>query len=157
VTDRAYLDGLRLLARRELSTAQLRDRLTRRAVHTEEDIDAAVERLTAERALDDARTAAAIARTATAIRRLGPRRVRRAIQAAGISEDLSETAVRSVFEDVDREALIEATLDRRLASQEGPIDDRTAARLYRHLLSQGHDADLVARAIRARRQRHGRG
>jgi regulatory protein len=150
------VDGLRLLARRELSTAQLRDRLTRRAQYAPEDIEAAVDRLTAERALDDARTAAAIARTATAIKRLGPRRVRRAIQAAGISEDLVETAVDSVFEEVDREALIEATLDRRLGPHQGPIDDRTAARLYRHLLSRGHDADLVSRALRARRQRHGR-
>ncbi|HEY6508572.1 MAG TPA: RecX family transcriptional regulator [Vicinamibacterales bacterium] len=157
MADRAYLDGLRLLARRELSTTQLRERLTRRARHAPEDIDAAIERLTAERALDDARTAAAIARTATAVRRLGPRRVRRAIQSAGISEDLAETAVRSVFAEVDREALIETTLDRRLTSHEGPIDDRTAARLYRHLLSQGHDPDLVARLLRARRQQHGRG
>ncbi len=155
MADRAYLDGLRLLARRELSRAQLRQRLIRRE-HTPEDIEAALERLKSERALDDARTATAIARTATAIKRLGPRRVRRAIQSAGISEDLAETAMRSVFDDIDLEALIEATLDRRLASQEGPIDDRTAARLYRHLLAQGHDADLVARALRARR-RHARG
>jgi len=155
LADHAYLDGLRLLARRELSQAQLRERLTRRA-HPPEDIEAALERLKAERALDDARTAAAIARTATAVKRLGPRRVRRAIQAAGIAEDLAESALRSAFEDVDLASLIEATLDRRLASQEGPIDDRTAARLYRHLLSQGHDADLVARALRNRR-RHARG
>jgi regulatory protein len=151
LADRAYLDGLRLLARRELSQAQLRERLTRRA-HSPDDIEAALERLKSERALDDARTATAIARTATAVRRLGPRRVRRAIQSAGIAEDVAETAVRSVFEEID----LEATLDRRLASQEGPIDDRTAARLYRHLLSQGHDADLAARALRARR-RHARG
>lgn len=155
MADRAYLDGLRLLGRRELSQAQLRQRLTRRA-HTPEDIEAAVERLKAERALDDARTAGAIARTATAVKRLGPRRVRRAIQSAGISEDLAEAALHSAFEAIDLEALIETTLDRRLASQQGPIDDRTAARLYRHLLSQGHDADLVARALRARRSRHGR-
>ena len=150
------MDGLRLLARRELSTAQLRDRLTRRAQHAPEDIEAAVERLTAERALDDARTASAIARTATAIKRLGPRRVRRAIQSAGISEDLVARAMDAVFAEVDREALIEATIDRRLGAQPGPIDDRTAARLYRHLLSRGHDADLVARALRVRRSRHGR-
>ena len=149
--DRAYLDGLRLLARRELSESQVRDRLARRA-HPAEDIDAAVARLKSERALDDARTAAAIARTASSVRRLGPRRVRRAIEATGIDSELAEAAVQSAFEAVDAATLIEAALERRLPSHHGPVDDRTAARLYRHLLARGHDPDLVGRALRARRR-----
>jgi regulatory protein len=147
----AYLYGLRLLARRELSEAQLRTRLARRA-HPPEDIDAALARLRAEGSLDDGRTASAIASTAINVRRLGPRRVRRAVEAAGVSADVAERAVREALEGVDTAANVEAALDRGLHTHRGPIDDRTAARLYRRLISRGHDPELVGRALSARRR-----
>ena len=51
----AYVTALRLLARRELSEAQVRARLARREFESDE-IDAAVARLQEERALDDPAT-----------------------------------------------------------------------------------------------------
>ena len=57
----AYVAGLKMLARRELSEAQLRLRLARRAF-APADIDDAVQRLRRERALDDRRVALACAR-----------------------------------------------------------------------------------------------
>ena len=147
----AYLDGLRLLARRELSEAQLRARLARRA-HSDDEVNGAVARLRAEGALDDTRTAAAIARTAVRVGRYGPRRVRRAVEAAGIPADVAERALREVLESVDSAAAVEAALDRGLRGHEGPIDDRTAARLYRRLLAHGHEPDLVSRALQTRRR-----
>ena len=66
----AYADALKLLARRELSEAQVRQRLARKG-HTEPDIDQAVARLVADRSIDDARVAEAIARTETAVRKRG--------------------------------------------------------------------------------------
>ena len=71
-----YLDALKMLARRELSEAQVRQRLARRG-HDPESIDAAVARLKGERAIDDARVAEAIARTETAAKRRGRLRVSR--------------------------------------------------------------------------------
>ena len=49
----AYLAGLTMLARRELSEAQVRQRLLRKK-HSPEAIDAAITRLKSERAIDDA-------------------------------------------------------------------------------------------------------
>ncbi len=151
MAERAYLDGLRLLARRELSESQVRTRLARKA-HEPIDIEAAVARLRREGALDDARTAAAIARTRVAVKRFGPRRVRRDIEAAGIAADLASAAVQAVFEGADPAEVLDEALTRRLGSADLPIDDRTAARLYRRLVAHGHDPDLVARAIRSRRR-----
>jgi len=54
--NRAYLDALRMLARRELSEAQIRQRLARRE-HEPDLIDEAAARLKEERALDDVRVA----------------------------------------------------------------------------------------------------
>ena len=147
----AYLEGLRLLARRELSEAQLRTRLTRRA-HSAHDVDAALARLRTDGALDDRRTAAAIARTAVGVRRFGPRRVRRAVEAAGISSEVADQAVRDALEGVNAAASVEAALDRGLRTHAGPVDERTAARLYRRLVSHGHEPEIVSRAIDARRR-----
>jgi regulatory protein len=145
----AYIAGLTLLARRELSEAQLRQRLARRG-HSPDDIDAAVARLTAEAALDDARVAGAIARTQVALRGRGRLRIRREIQAAGITSALADRIVDEVFRDVDQDALLAAAIERRLRGRTS-IDDREAARLYRYLIVQGFDADRVSAAIRARR------
>ena len=82
-----YIDGLKMLGRRELSEAQVRQRLARKG-HADEDVEAAIQRLKTERALDDARVADAIARTEITVKRHGRMRVRRQIESAGIAPAL---------------------------------------------------------------------
>jgi regulatory protein len=146
----AYLDGLTLLARRELSEAQLRQRLARRA-HDPDAIDEAVARLKAERALDDARTAAAIARTQTAHKGRGRRRVTQAIERAGIGRDTARRAADEAFGALDEDAHLAAALEKRLRGRRvaGEADMR---RLFRYLLGQGFDADRILAALKARRR-----
>jgi regulatory protein len=146
----AYLSALRLLARRELSEAQVRQRLARKG-HPEDDIEAAVVRLKSERAINDARVAEAIARTAMAIKRRGKLRVRREIEQAGIAPAVARQALDTVFEDVDDDALLDAALRRRLRGDRPIADDREFQRLYRYLSTQGFESDRVVRALRARR------
>ncbi len=148
----AYLDALKMLARRELSEAQVRQRLGRRDYPADE-IDAAIERLRRERAIDDRRVADAIARTQTAVRGRGRFRVRREIEAAGIGRTDADRAVGEAFKEVDADALLEAALARRLRGRAQIDDDRELARLYRYLVAQGFDADRVARALEAKRRR----
>ena len=80
----AYVDALKMLGRRELSEAQIRQRLTRKQ-HDPDAIDEAVARLREERALDDERVAGAIARSETSLRGRGKVRVRLQIERAGIA------------------------------------------------------------------------
>jgi regulatory protein len=150
--DPAYVDGLKLLARRELSEAQVRQRLARRG-HEAESIDAAVARLRAERALDDGRVAEAIARTAVAVKRRGRLRVAREIESAGISRAAAKRAVDAVYGDVDEEALLEAALAKRLRSATDVRDDKVRLRLYRYLVGQGFAADRVMAALDPRKRR----
>lgn len=139
-----------MLARRELSEAQIRQRLARRG-HPSESIDTAVERLKAERAIDDVRVAGAIARTETHVRRRGQLRVVRQIEAAGIARAIAKQAVDDVFQDVDSDALLAAALDKRLRGRD-TISEQDARRLYRYLVTQGFDSDRVIAALRARRR-----
>lgn len=146
----AYVYALVLLARRELSEAQVRQRLARKG-HPISDIDEAVARLKEERAIDDARVAAAIARTETAIRRRGRVRVRRQLESAGIAPDTAKRALDDVFGGIDDRELIEAALQKRLHGRERAVDEREYRRIYRFLLSQGFEPDRVAHVMRARR------
>jgi regulatory protein len=147
----AYVAGLQLLARRELSEAQIRQRLTRKG-YQPEDIESAVTRLRDERALDDRRTAMAIARTETRVRGRGRLRVKRQIEAAGISGALAQEAVDEVFADVDSDALLVAAIERRLRGRTAIADDREFQRLFRYLGAQGFESDRVLAALRSRRK-----
>jgi regulatory protein len=143
--------GLKLLATRELAEAQLRARLSRR--HFEpDDVEAAVSRLRSERALDDARTAGAYARTEANVSGRGPLRVLRRLQVMGIAPDVAHAAVREAFSDLDETQRIEQVLGRRLRNGEALGDPRVAARLHRYLLAQGFHASDIAAVFHRRRR-----
>ena len=144
-----YVDALKMLGRRELSEAQIRQRLARRE-HDPDAIDAAVSRLLEERALDDARVAEAIARTQTSIKRRGKLRVRRQIEQAGIQPSTARRAVDEVFEALDPDALLEASLEKRLRHRDQIADDAEFRRLYRYLIGQGFEPDRVMWVLKSR-------
>lgn len=145
----AYVDGLKMLARRELSEQQVRQRLARRGYDAEA-VEAAVARLKAERAIDDARVAGAMARTESGVKRRGRWRVTRRIESAGIAPNVARQAADEAFEHIDPDALLEAALERRLRGGRPIADEREFQRLYRYLLGQGFEADPVLRALRRR-------
>ena len=143
----AYVDALRMLGRRELSEAQVRARLQRRQ-HTPEEIDTAVDRLRAERALDDVRVAEAIARTQTSVKRRGKLRVRRQIEQAGVSAAIARRVTDETFDALDPEALIAAALAKRLRGRQHLADDAEFSRLYRYLIGQGFEPERVLAVLR---------
>jgi regulatory protein len=147
---RAYTDALKLLARRELSEAQVRQRLARRR-HEHDAVDAAIERLREEKAIDDLRVAEALARSETALRKRGKLRVRLQIERAGIAASTARRVVDQVFADLDADALLDAALAKRLRRNDDIADDRTFNRLYRYLVGQGFDPDRVMALLRTRR------
>jgi regulatory protein len=143
----AYLDALKLLARRELSEAQVRQRLARKG-HDPEAIDTAVSRLLHERAIDDARVAGAIARTETVVKRRGKLRVRRQVEQAGIASATARRAVDDTFESIDDAALMEASLLKRLRGRPQIADQSEFRRLYRYLIGQGFEPDRVLASLK---------
>ena len=140
-----------MLARRELSEAQVRQRLARKG-HEPDAIDDAVARLLEERAIDDARVAEAIARTETAVRKRGKLRVRMQIERAGIAKATAKRAVDEVFDGIDDDALLEAALAKRLRGRDTIADDREFQRLYRYLVGQGFESDRVLKALTLRKR-----
>ena len=140
-----------MLARRELSEFQVRQRLARKG-HEPDSIDDAVARLLEERAIDDARVADAIARTETAVRKRGKVRVRMQIERAGIAKATAKRAADEAFDGIDDDALLDAALAKRLRGRDTVADDREFQRLYRYLVSQGFESDRALKALKLRRR-----
>jgi regulatory protein len=144
---RAYVAGLRLLAGRELSGVQVRDRLLQRGFAAGM-VEQAVDRLARDGALDDRRVARLRAQGALA-RGRGRARALLDVRRAGIDPAVAADAVREVFDAVDERAAIEQILDRRARSARigSPADFR---RLYAFLLRRGFQASDVMAVLRAR-------
>ena len=135
-----------MLARRELSTTQLRDRLCDRGV-TAPAADAAIEKLRSAGAVDDRRTALAYARQALTLKQRGRRRVLREVRALGIDRSVAETAVEEVYAGVDERELVEQVVARR---HSGPIDTPAAVRrAYQALYRQGFESGTIVSVLKA--------
>ena len=146
----AYAAGLRLLARRELTAAQLRERLARRG-HPPDEIEAAADRLRTEGALDDRRAARAYASTAVRVKGRGRLRVLRELEGLGLDPNTARAAVDAAFEEVDEADLLERAIERRWR---GPIrDEAQLRRLHRYLVRLGFPATDALAALATRRGR----
>jgi regulatory protein len=137
-----------MLARRELSATQLRQRLKARHFPDNE-IDASINRLRESRALDDGRVARAYARTAAGVKGRGRARVMREIEAMGIDRATAREAVAETFDALDEDALIDRALDRKLRGRRVK-DAAEFRRLYAFLMRQGFEAGKIGKALKER-------
>jgi regulatory protein len=136
------LAALRLLGRRDYTTAELTNRLLDRGF-VPEDVAAAVARLVADGSVDDARTARNHVRVAIHAKGRGRLRILAELRARGIDEALAREVITELSPDDDRRA-IERFLARRCPG--GPTrGDRD--RLFRQLLRRGFPADTIARVL----------
>lgn len=143
----AYIDGLTLLGRRELSVSQLRSRLIDRE-HPAQDVDEAIAHLLETGALDDRRVARAYVRTAAKIKGRGRLRIARELHALGIAKDVVAEAIAEVFTDLDERALIERAIQKKLRGGKKPSTMQERARLYQFLMRQGFTPAAVSAALR---------
>ncbi|HEX6095754.1 MAG TPA: regulatory protein RecX [Thermoanaerobaculia bacterium] len=148
----AYVAALRILNYRFNSEAELRRKL-RGKKFEKDDIDAAIARLHREKWLDDERFAGAFVRT-RANKRVGKLRIRRELQAAGVSDSTAEQAI---AENVDPERELEslealcASRVRVLARRHGADyleSEEAHAKLTAYLIGHGYDSALVREVVK---------
>jgi regulatory protein len=147
----AYVDALHLLGRRELSVKQLRGRLLDRE-HSAEEVERAIDLLLENRALDDARVAAAYVRTAVKIKGRGRLRIQRELQVIGIDKDVAAQALADAFGEVDERALIAKALQKKLRGKPKIGSPAEYARVYQFLMRQGFSPGAVSAALRSHRR-----
>lgn len=150
--DRCYLAALRILQYRFNSEAELRRKLARKQFEKDE-VDRAIEKLRAEKWLDDERFAGAFVRT-RASRKVGKLRIARELAAAGVDADTAESAIaENVDAESERESLVELGVRRaRMLSRRHGEDFLSTSegrnKLAAYLLKQGYDAALVREALK---------
>jgi regulatory protein len=146
----AYFLALRWLAARELSEGQVRDRLGRRG-YSAQAIGPAIERLLAERTIDDRRTAIAAARTEARIRRRGPRRIMGRLLTMRIDRELATEVLAELFGEGNEQDLLEQALEKRLRGDATRLaDPRERRKVLAHLVRQGFSASASSGLIRKR-------
>jgi regulatory protein len=140
----AFALALRWIAARDLTEAQIRDRLTRRGTG-QPIVNAVLARLAEDRVVDDRRVAQTVARAARDVKRHGPCRVARDLESRGVAREVVRDVVAETFADADADQLVERALARRLR---GPIDTPNEyRRLSRYLARQGFPPDSIVRAL----------
>ena len=140
-----------MLARRELSAKQVRERLIERE-HDRAEIDRAIDHLLETGSLDDGRVARAYVETALKVKGRGRLRIQRELQEMGIDKDVAAAALAGAFGEVDERALVRAALQKKLRFKpkiETPAD---YARLYQFLMRQGFSTAVVTAALRPYRR-----
>jgi len=147
-----YTAALRILHHRFNSEAELRRKL-RSKQFEKADVDATIARLHKEKWLDDKRFAGAFVRT-RANKRVGKLRIRRELQAAGVSEG---TAAQALTDNVDPERESEAMRElcakraRVLVRRNGAEylgTEEARGKLISYLLARGYDFALVREVVR---------
>jgi regulatory protein len=146
----AYVDALQMLGRRELSVTQVRERLRDRE-HSDEDIDRAIALLLENRALDDARVAAAYVRTALKIKGRGRLRIQRELQEMGIEKDVAGQALAEAFGEIDERAMVRQAIQKKLRGKK-ITTQAEYARVFQFLMRQGFAPATVTAALRAERR-----
>ena len=144
----AYQRALRRLARRDHSVAELRRALLDRG-HEPEEIEAAIERLRAERYLDDRGFAERFARSRMAHQGLGRARVRQGLHQRGVARAETEAGLAGALREVDERAVLDG-LARRYWRQHARVEPaRRLPRLWAFLLRRGFAAGLVHERLSA--------
>lgn len=135
---------MKLLARRPLSAAELRQRL-QRAGYAARDIEAAAGRLEQAGYLDDAELALHYILTRTERLGHGPQRLFRELERRGVAPALVQAVWERAVGDgnLDPQALLRGRIARRLGRESGRLGQRGYARMYNALLRDGFPKEMI--------------
>ena len=143
--ERALGIAFAYLNRRERSSEEMRLRLQREELQSGA-VDAALERLTEQGYLDDARYARLFAQDKRELEDWGEERIRRSLRARGIERELIEAAVREEEGSGERGRAI-GLLQRRFPLPPSPGRERERA--FAMLIRKGYDSEIAAEAVAA--------
>jgi len=138
--------AIKILMRRAHSVHEMKKALARRC-EDEQLVKSVVERLKAQKLLDDARYAKQFTRVRTQTRKQGQFRIARDLRARGIPDKHIETALKDSAEENDPAALVRHRIERKLRLTRGEIDERKLASLYRSLLAAGFPSDVIRKEL----------
>ena len=139
----------KLLAARQRSVEELRERLLEGRGATAAIVEEAIERLRGYGYLDDARFAQSYASLRVQQRPIGRQRLQRDLWLKKIDKQTADAALDQVFEQTPEEDLIDRAIAKRVRLRGKPKNRAEAKKLFDHLLRQGFAFELVSEKVRA--------
>jgi regulatory protein len=138
-----------LLAAKQRSVEELRERLLESRGATTPIVDEVIARMREYGYLDDAKFAQSYASLRLRERPIGRRRLERALSLKKVDRETASTALDEVFEGTPEEELIERAIARRVRLRGKPKSREDAKKLFDHLLRQGFGFELVSTKVRS--------
>ena len=147
--ERVFQRAAKLLAAKQRSVEELREKLSTTRGATKAIVDEAIERLREYGYLDDAKFAQSYASLRLRERPLGRRRLERDLWVKKVDKGTAETALDEVFESMPEAELIDRAIAKRVRVRGKPKTREDAKKLFDHLLRQGFEFELVSEKVRA--------
>ena len=139
----------RLLAAKQRSIEELRERLLEGRGATKANVEEVIARLREYGYLDDAKFAQSYASIRLRERPIGRRRLSRDLWLKKVDKQTAEAALDEVFDATPESDLIDRAIAKRIRLRGKPKTREDAKKLFDHLLRQGFEFDLVSDRIRS--------
>jgi len=147
--EHVFQRAAKLLAAKQRSVEELREKLSTTRGATKAMVDEAIERLREYGYLDDAKFAQSYASLRLRERPIGRRRLQRDLWLKKVDKQTVETALDEVFESTPEDDLIDRAIAKRVRLSGKPKTREEAKKLFDHLLRQGFEFELVSEKVRA--------
>jgi regulatory protein len=146
---RVFQRAAKLLAAKQRSVEELRERLLEGRGATKQNVDEVIARLRDYGYLDDAKFAQSYASLRLRERPIGRRRLARALWLKKVDEKTVNAALDEVFEATPEHELIDQAIAKRIRLRGKPKTREDAKKLFDHLLRQGFEFELVSEKVRS--------
>ena len=140
--------GLRLLAYKPRTVAEMRARLNEKEWAEEQVVEQVITRLMELGYLNDEQYAASFAGSRLTARPLGRTRLRRDMQKKKLPPEVVENALDDAYTERDEEGLIDHAIDKRVRLKGKPSTREETKKLFDYLMRRGFSYDLVLRKVR---------
>jgi regulatory protein len=147
--ERIFQRAAKLLASKQHSVEELREKLSTTRGATEAIVDEVIRRLREYGYLDDAKFAQSYASLRLRERPIGRRRLQRDLWMKKVDQHAAETALAEIFETTPEGDLIDRAIAKRVRVRGKPKTREAAKKLFDHLLRQGFEFELVSEKVRA--------
>jgi regulatory protein len=147
--ERVFQRAAKLLAAKQRSIEELRERLLEGRGATPEIVELVIERLREYGYLDDERYAHSYASLRVQQRPIGRQRLQRDLRLKKIDQTTADQALDDVFANTPEEDLIDRAIAKRIRLRGRPKTREETKKLFDHLLRQGFPFELVSEKVRA--------
>ena len=147
--ERVFQRAAKLLAAKQRSVEELRERLLEGRGATSAIVDEVIARLREYGYLDDAKFAQSYASLRLRERPIGRRRLERDLSLKKVDKQTAGAALDEVFEATPERDLIERAIAKRIRLRGKPKSREEAKKLFDHLLRQGFGFELVSERVRS--------